>query len=189
MINAAYAGPIPQRNTLGIVGFVFSLLGLATCGLIAPVGLLLSLLALFSRPRSFATAGVVIGGFGTLWLGLLGAGMLASFTSLQPVVKQMSRDFQQLQVTLSAATAASHEITRARERDGGWPDQAAGQELVGRHIDAFGTPLRYTRVGELVLIVSAGADREFATPDDVSIDPATMKSNLPEDETESLLDD
>lgn len=55
-----------QTNMLGIVGFVLSLLGiLGTGGLLCPVGLVLSLIALGRPPRGFAVAGVVLGLLGT----------------------------------------------------------------------------------------------------------------------------
>jgi hypothetical protein len=169
----------PPGNTLGIVGFVFSLLGVVTCGLLGPVGLLLSLLALFKRPRGFATAGAVIGLLATLWLGLLGAGMVAGFARLKPVVEQMTGELVQLQATLQAVTQASQEVVQHRDQQGDWPDEKVGQEIVGRHQDAYGTLLKYTRVGEMVLIISAGKDGEFATPDDISLDPVTMSTNQP----------
>ena len=50
-----------SSNGLGIAGFVLSLLGLVSCGLLAPVGVVLSLFALRREPRGFAVAGLVIG--------------------------------------------------------------------------------------------------------------------------------
>jgi hypothetical protein len=61
---AARAG----TNGLGIAGFVCSLVGLLTCGVLSPVGLLLSLVAMFRPPRGFAIAGVMLGILGSLWV-------------------------------------------------------------------------------------------------------------------------
>lgn len=60
------AGSRAGTNRLGIAGFVCSLVGLLTCGLLSPVGLLLSLAAMFRPPRGFAIAGVMLGVLGTL---------------------------------------------------------------------------------------------------------------------------
>lgn len=49
------------ENGLGIAGFICSLLGLISCGLLSPVGLLLSLFAMRREPRGFAIAGLVLG--------------------------------------------------------------------------------------------------------------------------------
>lgn len=60
--------PRAGRNGLGIAGFVCSLVGLLTCGILSPVGLLLSLAAMFRPPRGFAIAGVTLGILGSLWV-------------------------------------------------------------------------------------------------------------------------
>src|SRR5687767_6263757 len=57
-----------EKNVLGIVGFVTSILGLLTCGVLAPIGFVLSLLAITKRPKGFALAGTVIGLLGCLLL-------------------------------------------------------------------------------------------------------------------------
>jgi hypothetical protein len=67
---------MPQpTNTLGIAGFICSLVGLImTGGLLCPIGLLLSLIALGRQPRGFAIAGVVlglVGSCGAIIIGLL----------------------------------------------------------------------------------------------------------------------
>jgi hypothetical protein len=65
---AAPYQPAPS-NSLGVAGFVVSLLGLfATCGLLSPVGLIMSAFAMRREPRSLAIAGLVLGILGSLWL-------------------------------------------------------------------------------------------------------------------------
>jgi len=67
--DPVYAPGIPQAdrsNTLGLAGFITSLVGFAlTGGLLCPVGLILSLIALRRQPRGFAIAGVVLGVMGS----------------------------------------------------------------------------------------------------------------------------
>ena len=55
-----------QTNGLGIAGFVVSLVGLISCGVLSPIGLLLSIIAMFRAPRGFAIAGLVIGLAGSI---------------------------------------------------------------------------------------------------------------------------
>ena len=55
-------------NGLGTAGFIVSLLALFTCGIASPIGVLLSLPALFKPPRAFAIAGTVLGLIGTAFL-------------------------------------------------------------------------------------------------------------------------
>src|ERR1043165_9168202 len=79
---------VPQRRTngLGIAGFVVSLVGIFTLGLLCPIGLLLSFIALFRAPRGFAIAGLIIGLLGSLELTIIVAvfGMfgLAAFSCI-----------------------------------------------------------------------------------------------------------
>ncbi len=60
-----------ESNGLGLAGFICSLIGLISCGSLFPVGLvglLLSFIAMFKRPRGFAVAGFVIGLVANLWI-------------------------------------------------------------------------------------------------------------------------
>src|SRR6056297_1203570 len=57
-----------ESNTLGTAGFVTSLVGWVTCGVLCPIGLLLSVIALFKAPRGMAIAGTIIGGLGSLFV-------------------------------------------------------------------------------------------------------------------------
>src|SRR3954447_25698103 len=51
----------PPTNGLGLAGSITSLVGIVTCGVLSPVGLLLSLIGLLKSPRGFAVAGTVLG--------------------------------------------------------------------------------------------------------------------------------
>lgn len=53
------------NNALGIAGFVISIVGLCSGGVISPIGLVMSLVALRNQPRGFAIAGTVIGAVGS----------------------------------------------------------------------------------------------------------------------------
>jgi len=55
-------------NGLGVAGFIVSLIGFISCGLIAPIGLIMSIVAMKREPRGFATAGLILGILGSLWV-------------------------------------------------------------------------------------------------------------------------
>lgn len=64
-----------QSNPMGIVGFIVSLLGLlascCTCampvlGLFSLIGLILSIIAVFKRPKGLAITGIILGAIGLL---------------------------------------------------------------------------------------------------------------------------
>lgn len=91
---AAYPQPQPQyimvpmreSNGLGVAGFFIALIGLAIpTGIIALLGMLVSLVALGKAPRGFAGMGVVVGLFGTvLWLAITGIAILGAVAVGQP---------------------------------------------------------------------------------------------------------
>lgn len=60
------AGSRAGTNRLGIAGFICSLIGLLTLGILSPLGLVISLAAMFRPPRGFAIAGAVLGILGSL---------------------------------------------------------------------------------------------------------------------------
>ena len=81
-----------ESNGIGMAGFICSLISLFTCGILFPIGFLLSLIGVFFRPRGFAIAGLVISG-GSMallvlsWFLFLGAllGFGAMVSNLIPV--------------------------------------------------------------------------------------------------------
>lgn len=52
-------------NTLGLVGLVLSAMGLFTCGILSPLGLLFSTLGMGREPRVMAIIGLVLGILGS----------------------------------------------------------------------------------------------------------------------------
>jgi len=148
------------RNGLGTAGFFVSLLGLVlTCGVLCPIGLLMSVIAVFKRPRGMAIAGLVIGGIGTVWLaGLVGMGIF--------VANLAGRIGPEGLTTIGTGMEALTEIEQYKQTNGTTPDEEEGNELVGRHIDGWDTPLRYESEGDDYVIRTAGPDGQFDTSDD-----------------------
>jgi uncharacterized membrane protein len=67
MTQENFSPEYPEQNTVGLIGFIVSVVGLVvTGGLLSPVGMIISLVGLSKPPRGFATAGVIIGLVGTL---------------------------------------------------------------------------------------------------------------------------
>lgn len=60
--------PKPETNALGLAGFIISLVGLCSLGTLSVIGLILSFVALFRRPRGFAIAGFVLGLIGVSFI-------------------------------------------------------------------------------------------------------------------------
>ena len=160
----AQGGP---SNTWGLAGLIVSLVGLLLCGILSPIGLILSIVGL-RRPqqRGLAVAGLIIGIIGTVWLvvvAIIGFGTMAACVGIGGAVARHAR-------TMATAGQAMQDIEAYRqEHDGELPDSEEGQELISNYKDAWGTALRYERTDDDYDVVSAGRDREFDTPDDISM--------------------
>ncbi len=170
--------PIRERNGLGVVGFLIALVGLfIPTGLVALLGLLISLVALGRAPRAFAGLGVIIGLFGTaIWLalmilavfGVLAAGAVAvvfaagAFILTQPEIIEVTSDM--LNTTMVV-------VEYEKEHDG-LPEDIDGLGLgVSTMTDPWGNAYQYTLVDAEpgFDIVSSGGDGEFGTDDDMAL--------------------
>jgi type II secretory pathway pseudopilin PulG len=100
--------PAHETNGLGIAGFICSLVGILTGGILSPIGLILSLVALGKRPRGWAIAGTILGFVGSCGLiailigaVVLGLGALAALVGLV-----LLTDADRVEVTRDMATIA-----------------------------------------------------------------------------------
>lgn len=158
-----YTPPTPQpSNGLGIAGFVVSLVGIVTGGILSPIGLLLSLIALFRPPRGFAIAGLIIGLIGSLvllvWLFFFGMMGFACF------------HIGKIAANTAAPMARAEEIINrysfAHHRD--LPEDPEGNTLITGINDGWGHPLHYHKVApNSYELRSAGPDGIYDNGDDV----------------------
>lgn len=178
-----YITPQPS-NGLGVAGFITSLVGIPSCGLLSPIGLLLSFFALFRRPRGFAIAGVVIGLFGTVLMAVWGLGFALMLIGIKQGVQTAAQSFE----TGEGAGRAYTLIEKSRQETGSLPDDSIGTELISSQRDAWDNSYRYKKAGEdSFVIISSGSDGEFDTGDDAKfyseefrIDrPATRPTTAP----------
>jgi hypothetical protein len=155
--RAAVPAPIRSENGLGVAGFIISVLAVLTCGLLSPIGLLVSMAGLLRRPRGFATAGVILGAIGTAIVGSFVALMVMGAQEAQAAAER----HRTTEMTRSAIAQADQELRVKIEEAGQLPD-------VIEHNDAWGQSLRYDRKDSEYLIRSAGADGQFETADDIT---------------------
>ena len=151
-------------NGMGILGCLFSILGVFTFGLASPVGLGLSLLALRRRPRFAATVGTIIGGAGTAFLAMWGLLAVAAFNAAE-YEDQADRTEMVLEQGVDA-------IEKFRSDHQQLPGAITGNKLLiaGELNDAWGESLRYDPLeGGNYLVRSAGPDRTFDTTDDLTL--------------------
>jgi hypothetical protein len=150
-------------NTLGILGSVFSVLGIFTLGIVSPIGLGLSMLGLLSGPRKAATFGTLVGALGTGFLLLWGWGLVAGIQAVDTAVKT-----DETEVALRTGVAKIEEF---RLENSSLPEGVEGNMLLIRAnlVDAWGEDLRYEPIDKQNYAVrSAGPDKQFDTPDDIT---------------------
>lgn len=154
-------------NGLGIAGFILSLLGLlGTCGLLSPLGLLLSFIALFKRPRGFAIAGLIIGLLGSIWAIILffviGLGAVLAMLGIGVAVQhvQAMHEINVLGDTVTAKVAAGEPV----------PSDLTGLTSASiRTTDPWGHSYRLIKKDDGTFdITSDGPDGKPATSDDLS---------------------
>jgi len=148
--------PASGSNGMGVAGFVVSLVGFVlTCGILCPLGLIFSLVGLARPPRGLAIAGTVIGGLGSL---LLVAAISAYF--LIPGVPEVLG-------TLIPLGEAAATIDDYHQREGKYPDNDEGNELIANLRDGWGRPFLYERTEPGYAVRSAGLDGKYHTGDDI----------------------
>jgi len=108
-------------NGVGSAGFTISLLGLFTCGLLSPLGLFVSLLGVWRRPRDMAISGAVMGTIGSLWLWLAGMALLWSFahmiTGADERIRTLETDRAEMLRELEEDTEVITELTSENRSD------------------------------------------------------------------------
>ncbi len=170
--------PVRERNGLGVVGFLSALVGLVIpTGIVALLGLLISLVALGRAPRLFAGMGVITGLFGTvIWLalmilavfGVLAAGAVAvvfgagAFILTQPEIIEVTSDM--LNTTMVV-------VEYEKEHDELPGDVSALGLGVSTQTDPWDNAYQYKLVDAEpgFDLVSSGGDGEFGTDDDLAL--------------------
>lgn len=160
--------PKPPTNGWGTTGFVFSILGILSFGLLSPLGLLFSFFGLWKRPRTFAVLGFL--------LSLLGVGFIGSVVSV-PVLarhhhREMQRTRQQIRETERLLDTVTDRVNDSARSQQTLLDGFAGNEITIGYQDTWGTDLRFDEREDGFAIRSAGPDRRFDSRDDiVQIEP------------------
>lgn len=157
--NPEFQAPQAGSNTLGIVGFVLSLLGP-----LALIGVVMCLVALRRRPRGFAIAGLVIGVVMLLLTALCGGIMgiwVWALLEAQDEYQEIASDY----ATLSSAISDYQ-----RRNNGALPPDLGVLGLPAEATsDPYGEEYLFTPQGGSWSIGSNGADGVPGTDDDVEL--------------------
>lgn len=156
--------PKAPTNGFGVAGFTVGILGLFTFGLLSPIGLILSFIGLFKKPRGFAAAGFA--------MSLVGVSFIGTVTALPFVAHrhhQMARaDEANQQVTRNAIRNAVIEIEHSQQTIPSKNiDGFQGNAVTVQYRDAWGNELRFDERNDGFAVRSAGPDQNFDTADDL----------------------
>jgi hypothetical protein len=181
----AYAPPpfvvmqVPQSNGLGVFGFFVALIGLfVPTGILAMLGLVLSLAAIGRAPRGFATMGVILGLIGTIfWLAVMGIAILAVVVGALGVAIFAAVGFVLTQPEVVEVTTDMVNLAIAVEEHRQDNDQAMPAEIgvlalgVSARTDPWGTAYRLVPADEDpgFDVISAGPDAAFDNDDDIRL--------------------
>jgi len=175
MSEEQYAPQRSDTNGVGLAGFIVSLLGLVgTCGLLSPIGLVLSLVGLGKEPRGFAIAGTIIGAIGSLWiLVVVGIFVLAAGVVAAAVAGTLGLVVALGVLGFEDAAAIYEGIDDHYQANGRVPAQLS--DLSGltqdQLEDPWGNPFEYEVVdnGEAFFLRSVGEDGQAGTDDDLEL--------------------
>ncbi len=164
--------PPPPPSAAGIAGFVISVVGWAFCGLLCPVGLIVSFFGLGREPRGLAIAGLVVGALGSLWLVVAGVIAVTLFGALGFGVFAVAKSAGGLVEALEMGADADEIRTAVfgRVPPPMLPFSLHGLGLgVETLTDPWGTQYRYRPAADMASfhLRSAGPDTMFGTSDDV----------------------
>ncbi|MGP1309769.1 MAG: hypothetical protein ACTS27_06195 [Phycisphaerales bacterium] len=171
--------PAPREgNTIGLIGFVLSLVGLIGCcfqpaALLSLAGLILSIIGLSKRPKGLAVTGTILGiiglaGFLIVFL-LIGVAVIA-FVPLMIAVAALAGP----EIETAVEQAILHQQVAAYVQEtGSLPTDLSQVPQIdeGLMTDPWDTPYKLEVIdpgAEEYLIRSAGPDKVFDTEDDIT---------------------
>ncbi len=97
-------------NQLGVAGFVTSIIGLFSCGVLSPIALILSLIALSKSPRGMAIAGTVLGCVGIIPMVLFAIPFVIAIVALPHAAEAVRKEAEKIQTTQRESSKESLEM-------------------------------------------------------------------------------
>lgn len=174
-IYIGFEPPAPPRrkfNWWGFNGMWMSAASLLTAGFLSPLTLLISLNGLRKPGKKMAFVGTVISLAGiTLATSLVASGVAhhRHVVHRREQAKQERIIKKQVAETGKVLAVAQERLVEYRgAHDGQLPEDIEGNMLMVSFVDAWGESLRFEPAADHALIRSAGPDRRFLTPDDLT---------------------
>lgn len=188
--HVARPAPVVRpSNSLGVAGFVVSLTGLiATCGVISPIGLVLSFFALFRKPRGFAFAGFVLGLVGSVWVfvallaGLVAAGGVAAGVHMARQHMEYADDYKAIAAAVETYRADAGFVPASLLELSGLTDEQLKDQWGNYYNYSVGTD------GQSFTLKSDGPDGTPGTDDDFDLPPGPMFDHVGPDNAEEVIE-
>ena len=166
---APAVAPSPS-NTMGLIGFILSLVGFVFCGLLSPIACLVSLIGMFKEPRGFAVAGFIISLIGSVFLATIGFFIITAVMTMMGLIAAVAAvmDYSTQFVPLFEANSV---LVQKWEDPDKLPTTAEGNDIIEGKLDAWDKQIKYETNGTSYSFVSAGADGKFDNDDDRRLGP------------------
>jgi len=166
--NGVYFNEKKKRNTLGLLGFIVGVCGLATAA--APVALAggaVSTLGLFRQRRFLALTGLVIAlvnpatqKFATKFSHPDRHTQRAAHRLMQEQISKVNQTLEQAEKSI---------LSFYNDNGKTWPDDVQGNMLTVDMKDPWGHPVRYDEMNDRLLVRSYGPDGEPENSDDITL--------------------
>jgi len=152
--------PTPENSGSDLMGIIALAVTILSCGLLSPIGFILSAIGLIKPPRGFSITAMLISLVATaLWA-------LTIFFLIQ-----VGTEFFKPFITMNLLSEAANTIENHRDADGQLPDDIEGNKLIIDVLDGWENAVRYEQAGDSFLIRSAGPDEKMDTLDDIEVGP------------------
>lgn len=153
----------PGKVDWGLLGFLTSAIGtLLTAGILAPVGLLISLLALRRQRDWYPFVGCILGALGTaVFAALIYFAYLTYGSSHDPIAKEI--------LDLAPLRIAQQRLERLRAQQHQQPTMDVGQRAIADLRDRWDGQVLYLPLKTGYILLAPGRDLEYLTDDDLIV--------------------
>ncbi|MFK7790684.1 MAG: DUF4190 domain-containing protein [Phycisphaeraceae bacterium] len=160
-----------QSNGMGTAAGVCSIIGLVSCGLLCPIGLVLGLMSMKKEPNGMAITGVVLGAIGSLIYAIIfiffGGALLVACGGCIGIANMANELAEQRVASQPAADA----IVAYYETNDKLPDDATVQQLlVGLEHEGHAFRFKAGIDGSSFTLEHPGDDGQWNTADDWQTD-------------------
>lgn len=178
-----------QQNSVGLVGFVLSIVGIFTCGILCPIAMLISFFGLFKQPKGFAIAGTIIGFLGSVAFAAIAVIVIMTVFTVATTLMALGDFLVEYGARYSPLFDAQQAVAVEWADKEGLPSEDEGNEIIQGKLDMWGNQIIYETTGKSYSLRSAGDDGIAGNGDDVTLGPFRETKAYDITDIDSLPDD